>query len=1074
MKRFFCLLLAVLTLVLSACKKNAKPQEEDSSSEKAVTLMIYMVGSDLEAKGGAGTKDLEEMLNAGADLAKNNVLVYAGGAKKWHNEHLSAEEGHTVLSLSEDGFETVSTVSEASMGDAETLSAFLNFSFENYKAREYALILWDHGNGPLIGYGKDMLHDDDSLTLPEMREALSSSPFSAENKLAFVGFDACLMSSVELACIWEPYAEYLVASQEIEPSFGWNYSFLKDLGKTDVRSLTQSIAEDYLSSCLAYYEKKKYDARDTTLACMDLSGLAEVKTALASLFSKAASDVDGAYSSLVASRINTRALGRATTGSEYDLIDLYDVAEQMKEGYPAEAKALQSAVEELVVHNATNAASCCGLSIYYPFYNKKYYERTWGEVYSLLDVLPEYEAYLDAFVSRWLSNDLVQNVAQSRVPTAVSAGEYSLELTPEQEKAYADANYYVLRREGEGIYTVVYASSSVRKSGNTLNANFDGTVLYAKNDFDEYWIPVTNEHDTVDGYTRYSAYVGLTNERALLFDAPEGYARKSANYRFQISANEKNKQIKTSALVPYDADVDAEKLLGGKLADADLSAWTTYYFPQDRHRYLSRDENGVILPLSEWVLSDYYSANVSRVGDGLEFVFAPVPDGEYYLLFQIEDVQGNRYCSETLPIRQSGGELERDFEETPVFVSWNSGKEVKLFSEEGVTVYLTTVKDYDAVRFALRVQNDNEFDVAVTDAGLSYNSSVYCEDGRAAYFIVGAGQSLIDSSGIDFGAAETLGKLGTLRSLEFSINVLPASGERTMIHQKEITVTLSPEVAALRKDAPADSFFSQAEYYKNDVRTRSLLASEQKVFEKDGLVLTLLGLGGNGDKDEKLVFTFRLENKSERQRVLTLDGVRFDGIFLSKQTGPITVLPNSTSYYIYVLPSDELNAGSVTSASSVSILVSHMAFATLQGGGGFSEVELYPVSLSQKGAAPNLSLGQKIYEENSVSLYLKKQEQDSYGRILFHCVLVNNRDEGVMLDSLDVTLNGKKVTEFAELLTPYNQVCPQKCATAFEIVYSPSSPQNQVNVTFRPLVYDIAGEKTLWESSEVLTFKYSK
>ena len=52
------------------------------SRGNSTTLMIYMVGSDLEAKGGAGTADLEEMLKSEVDLSKNNVVVYAGGTKR--------------------------------------------------------------------------------------------------------------------------------------------------------------------------------------------------------------------------------------------------------------------------------------------------------------------------------------------------------------------------------------------------------------------------------------------------------------------------------------------------------------------------------------------------------------------------------------------------------------------------------------------------------------------------------------------------------------------------------------------------------------------------------------------------------------------------------------------------------------------------------------------------------------------------------------------------------------------------------------------------------------------------------
>ena len=47
------------------------------------TVLVYMVGSDLESNGAAATDDLIEMAAVGS--TKNvNILVETGGSKKWH------------------------------------------------------------------------------------------------------------------------------------------------------------------------------------------------------------------------------------------------------------------------------------------------------------------------------------------------------------------------------------------------------------------------------------------------------------------------------------------------------------------------------------------------------------------------------------------------------------------------------------------------------------------------------------------------------------------------------------------------------------------------------------------------------------------------------------------------------------------------------------------------------------------------------------------------------------------------------------------------------------------------------
>ena len=67
------------------------------------TIMIYMVGSDLESSYGNASLDMDEMEAAGVDTAHNNVIVYAGGASQWQDRGLDGDACTTLL-LTEDGF----------------------------------------------------------------------------------------------------------------------------------------------------------------------------------------------------------------------------------------------------------------------------------------------------------------------------------------------------------------------------------------------------------------------------------------------------------------------------------------------------------------------------------------------------------------------------------------------------------------------------------------------------------------------------------------------------------------------------------------------------------------------------------------------------------------------------------------------------------------------------------------------------------------------------------------------------------------------------------------------------------
>ena len=178
----FLWVFVLAAILLTGCEKNAAdPTIEATVATQpptpTTTVMVYMIGSDLEAKAGSGTKDLAEMAASGVDLEHVNLVVYAGGSPHWHNEAASSEE-HRVLTLGAEGFTAVAATDPASMGGSECLTNFLNYAYTNYPADQYALILWDHGDGPVIGYGRDMLFDNDSLTLSEMEQALAASPFT--------------------------------------------------------------------------------------------------------------------------------------------------------------------------------------------------------------------------------------------------------------------------------------------------------------------------------------------------------------------------------------------------------------------------------------------------------------------------------------------------------------------------------------------------------------------------------------------------------------------------------------------------------------------------------------------------------------------------------------------------------------------------------------------------------------------------------------------------------------------------------------------------------------------------------
>ena len=81
-------LIAIISIVL-AIVLNIKGQDR--------TIMVYMIGSDLESETAAASLDITEMKDAHFDSEHTKVLVYTGGTKKWALDEVSAEEAIRII-----------------------------------------------------------------------------------------------------------------------------------------------------------------------------------------------------------------------------------------------------------------------------------------------------------------------------------------------------------------------------------------------------------------------------------------------------------------------------------------------------------------------------------------------------------------------------------------------------------------------------------------------------------------------------------------------------------------------------------------------------------------------------------------------------------------------------------------------------------------------------------------------------------------------------------------------------------------------------------------------------------------
>ena len=236
----------------------------------------YLCGSDLESNGGFATNDLSELMEV--ELPENvNVVIETGGSAVWQNDLMDADKLQRWLYNSE-GLQLVDEQPSASMGEAQTLADFLSFAKENYPAEKTAVVFWNHGGGSVTGAAFDEIYGYDSLTLDEMYQAFSSvwNPSMEKQPLELIGFDTCLMATVDVAYTFADLAHYLVASEETEPANGWYYSqwvgTLAQNPSMNGEELGKVICDAYYAGC------EEVGTQDNTT--LSLTDLTKVQTLL--------------------------------------------------------------------------------------------------------------------------------------------------------------------------------------------------------------------------------------------------------------------------------------------------------------------------------------------------------------------------------------------------------------------------------------------------------------------------------------------------------------------------------------------------------------------------------------------------------------------------------------------------------------------------------------------------------------------------------------------------------------------------------------------------------------------------
>lgn len=191
------------------------------NGQDTVTVLVYMNGSDLETDDAEATTDLSEMVAAGSS-DKVNVIVETMGTKRWDSKFGISSQTAQRYKVTGSGLKLVQDrVGNVNCGSASDLTDFIKWGVKNYPADRYILLFWDHGGGPVYGFGyDDKTQNEDSLTIAEMQKALRD----AGTVFDFIGMDCCIMSGIEICCAMYDFCDYMILSEDFESGEGWYYT----------------------------------------------------------------------------------------------------------------------------------------------------------------------------------------------------------------------------------------------------------------------------------------------------------------------------------------------------------------------------------------------------------------------------------------------------------------------------------------------------------------------------------------------------------------------------------------------------------------------------------------------------------------------------------------------------------------------------------------------------------------------------------------------------------------------------------------------------------------------------------
>lgn len=338
-------------------------------------VLVYLNGTDLESDGGAATRLVNQAINASRS-GNTRFVIMAGGTKTWqHPAMQNANNGNTVSYVVENGAirELKQYGNKKEYMSPDMVTTFINDTKAMYSSDHTSLVFWDHGGGAAGGYGKNEVSGGDMSA-----SAVAAGVKNSGAVFEAIGFDTCLMGSLDVASNFAGSAKYFLGSQENESSYGWDFNSFSTYGTTDFASFGKKLIDEYD----VYTRANDRKGATRTLALYDMNGVNLAQNQWNDLVAKLG-ESKGGIELMALARDFAREYDNSKTADnrsgEIDLVGFLDSLAYTPVG--TESAALLKTLKSTVMYkNGNTQGGVNGISIYLPGENTFVYNSSYDNI----------------------------------------------------------------------------------------------------------------------------------------------------------------------------------------------------------------------------------------------------------------------------------------------------------------------------------------------------------------------------------------------------------------------------------------------------------------------------------------------------------------------------------------------------------------------------------------------------------------------------------------------------------------------------------------------------------------------